>query len=178
MTGVNRCDHCTTIDSESQIKIEALRLPPAGDLFRELRAFLYRFQQSQNSTFNNVYGLLTIDKDTPRRALVNLGPSFDKGETTDHFRFDSGARLSFGITLAADDRESRLLGYRFHYVAPDGKSPTFIRFDLNRELHSSPLMEPLCHMHPGHDDIRLPSVVMHPLHVLEVVLYVVHPQFS
>jgi hypothetical protein len=166
------------IDTAAQTHIESLRLPPATKLFSELRAFLYRFQQTQDLTVNDVYSLLRIKiKGTPRRALVNLGPSFDKGETTEHFRFDSGARLSFGITLDTDDKESRLLGYRFHYVSPEGKSPAFIRFDLSRELHGSPLIEPLCHMHPGHDDIRLPSIVMDPLHVLELVVHVVHPQF-
>jgi len=147
-------------------------------MLSEVRALLYNYQQQQQSAMNNVYGLLRLEKDSQGHALIGLGPTFDKGTAAEHFIFDSGARLSFGLTLQERGQGTRLLGYRVHYAAPEDKHPSFIRFDLNRAIHQSPLLEPMCHLHPGHDEIRLPSVPLDPVHVLELVLYVVDSQFQ
>jgi hypothetical protein len=154
-----------------------LTLPSATKVMSQLRALLYNFQQEQQYAKNNVYDLIRFDKDKQGRTVVSLGPTFDKGLESEHFKFDSGARLSFGLSLQDGKDSSRLLAYRVQYVAPTGKHPSFIRFDLNKVVHETPLLEPMCHMHPGHDDIRLPSVVLEPVHVLELVLYVIESQF-
>ncbi len=87
--------------------------------------------------------------------------------------FDSGARLSFGLTLQEDGKRSRLVSFRYQYNMPEGKSPSFLRFDLNHAAHENPLMEPLCHLHPGLDEVRLPFSVHHPLEILDRMFFVV-----
>jgi hypothetical protein len=134
-----------------------------------IRGFL--IENEQEETANNVVKLVEISKDKDFVGII-LGPQIDKGPSEQYYRFDSGARLSFGIMLKASRRESRLVAYRFHYVFKEGHSPEYIRFDLNPDGQRPPLEEARCHIHPGLDKTRLPARVLKPLEVLERVFFV------
>ena len=105
-------------------------------------------------------------------AQIDLGPTIDKGSTADHFRFDSGARLCFGLTLREVERGSQIIASRYHYRLPDGHSSKFLRFDLSDEPHLDPLVEPRCHLHPGIADVRIPFSIHHPIEVLDRIFFV------
>jgi hypothetical protein len=105
-------------------------------------------------------------------AQIDLGPTIDKGPTADHFRFDSGARLCFGLTLREVERGSQIIAFRYHYQFPDGHSSKFLRFDLNDEPKPDPLAEPRCHLHPGINDVRIPFSVHHPIDILDRIFFV------
>jgi hypothetical protein len=119
-----------------------------------------------------------LKRTEPQRSgfvSIDLGPTIDKEPTPDHFFFDSGARLSVGVTLRENGSGSSLVAFRFHYVLPDNSSLRFLRFDLNEQAHQDPLMEPRCHLHPGLDEVRLPLPVLDPFEVLDRIFFVIEP---
>jgi hypothetical protein len=48
--------------------------------------------------------------------------------------------------------------------------PSFIRFDLNPPGHPNEERELRAHLHPGCDDLLLPSLILEPLEALELML--------
>ncbi len=152
-----------------ELEVSAIPLAAHHEFLAEILSFLITNEQSEKS--NNPQRLL---KRTTEGDLVKivLGPQIDKGPSDGHFKFDSGARLSFGITLRQLRRKSHLVAYRFHYVFRDGHSPSFVRFDLNSSGERPALEESRCHLHPGLDDSRLPARVLRPLEVLDRIFFV------
>jgi hypothetical protein len=158
------------LDSKTDGDLAGLQLDPPSRVFTEIRAYLQRRSDEMNVR-NNPIQLLRL---YPAKGLaqIDLGPTIDKGATEGHFRFDSGARLCFGITLRQVDRGSQIVAFRYHYEFPDGRAPKFLRFDLNDDPHSDPLLEPRCHLHPGIDDVRIPFSVHHPIEILDRIFFV------
>jgi hypothetical protein len=153
------------IDSETEGHV----FPEPHKVLTAIRGFLITNDQENNS--NNAIKLLRVIRDHDLFEIV-LGPPIDKGLSDTHYKFDSGARLSFGITLRSEGKQSRLVSYRFHYVFRDGHSPQFIRFDLNPTGREAALQEPRCHLHPGLEKTRLPARVLSPIEILERVFFV------
>ncbi len=91
---------------------EIVALSPT-QLFQKTRHYLQQQADAQNKIRNNVYGLITLRNDH-EDAVIELGPLIDKGQTENHFKFESGARLSFGITTRQEGKGSLLIAYRFH----------------------------------------------------------------
>lgn len=137
---------------------------PTG-VFLRLRAYLEHQASKLKRTEPDRNGLVSIC----------LGPAFDKGPTPEHFLFDSGTRLSFWLMLHEENGESSLVAYSFRYWLPSGRSPEFLRFDLNRESHPDTLKKPRCHLHPGLDQVRLPLPVLDPFEVLDRIFFVIEP---
>jgi hypothetical protein len=146
-------------------------LGPPHTVFSELRAYLIRRADEFGTADNNPWNLLRFIAPEKGVSYIALGPSIDKGPTADHFRFNSGARLSFGLALEDKGKMSRLVSFRYHYHLPDGRSPAYLRFDLNRNLHDDPLKEPCCHLHPGLDDVRIPVTLHKPLEILDRIFF-------
>ncbi len=159
-----------TLDTHTHHALDSLHLDVPREVFIQIRGHLFRRSQEMN-THNNVYSLLSF---LPSRDLVEieLGPTIDKGPTPEHFHFDSGARLSFGLTLREVGRESRVISYRFQFVFPDDRSPQYLRFDLNKAPHTDSLAEPRCHVHPGIDELRIPFSVHNPIEILDRIFFV------
>jgi hypothetical protein len=124
---------------------------------------------------NNIRRLLRTKQDRHGQHPILLGPTFDKETATEHFQFDSGAKLSFGITLREEGKSSFLVGYRFHCHLPPESKPAFLRIDLNKQPHKRVLYEPRCHLHPGSEDIRLPLPALPPIEVLDRIFFVIEP---
>ena len=76
-----------------------------------------------------------------------------------------------------DVLRGRLLpSHNLNLAFPNNQTPTFVRFDLNeaafavtgtRSAARSPL---LCHVHPGHGHKTMPSPILSPQEVLDLVL--------
>ena len=111
-------------------------------------------------------------------ALITLGPTIDRGLDPTHYRFSSGARLSFAIDVKSDGSSGRLLGYRFD-VRHDG-SPFLpvLRFELRQTSHNSPLEEPQAHLHLGSEDLRIPTRIVDPFEVLDLIFFVIAPKLQ
>lgn len=160
-----------TLDSRMQAEIGERVLASPRVLFTEIRAYLYR-RCAEMRTKNDPYGLLKLVPETKGVASIALGPPFDKGPTDEHFYFESGARLSFGLTLREVDRGSQLVAFKYHYQLPDGRSPEYVRFDMNKAPHPDPLVEPCCHLHPGLEDVRIPISLHDPFEILDRIFFV------
>jgi hypothetical protein len=162
-------NRAVALNLEIDREADAHQLDEVNTFLTRIRSLLMSNEQEEVS--NNIHILL---KKTESREMVDivLGPQIDKGPSEGHFKFDTGARLSFGITLRRERRKATLNSYRFHYVFPEGHSPAFIRFDLNARGDRPPLEESRCHLHPGLSKTRIPSRVLSPIEVLDRVFYV------
>ncbi len=157
------------VNEATDKEVEGKTLLESNKVATEIRGFLIKNEQEH--TANNPVKLVRRTNDS-RSSAIMLGPQIDKGLTSDHFRFDSGARLSFGITLKDQGNGSLLISYRFHFVFREGHDPQFVRFDLNPTGVMDPLLEPRCHTHPGVEEVRLPARLLAPIEVLERIFFV------
>jgi hypothetical protein len=162
------------LDEYLNESIAAMRLPSPKQLTTEIRSCLFERTKAMAAE-NNVHRLLRTKQDRHGEYLILLGPTFDKEPMTEHFQFDSGARLSFGITVREEGQSSFLIAYRFHYHLPPGSMPAFLRMDLINRPHKRVLHEPRCHLHPGSDGIRFPLPALSPIEVLDRIFFVIEP---
>lgn len=158
------------LDLKTDRELAGLQLGPPHKVLSQIRAYLLR-RSEEMKTKNNPIQLLRFHA-ADEFAQIDLGPSFDKGSTPQHFHFDSGARLSFGLTLREAERGSQVVSFRYHYTFPDGRPTQFLRLDLNDRPHPDPLAEPRCHLHPGIDDVRIPFSVHNPIEILDRIFFV------
>ena len=163
-------ERAKALDEGIEQSLAGLALPSVA----QIRAYL----QGQDADLGHRNNVLRILRTFSNHGLtfVSVGPSFDKGPTETHFHLESGARLSFGITLREANGRCSLIAYRFHLSLPEGQSPSFYRFDLNDKADETPLTEPRCHYHPGVDNVRLPCPALTPLEVFDRIFMVIEPQ--
>ena len=103
-----------------------------------------------------------------RTAIVVNGAS----EHDPFVRASDTAKFNFGITIALGPGGSiEVVAYRFHVTYASGCSPPYVRMDLARVAHQDPLREVRAHVHPGADDLRIPMPLMHPMELLDFVIY-------
>ncbi len=158
------------LDNRTHAALTCTPFPAPKDLFRKIRTYLIR-RSNEVDAKNNPVKLLRFTENNGVTSVA-LGPQIDKGSTQEHFHFDSGARLSFGLTLREHDGGSQLVSYRFHYHRSKERSLEYFRFDLNPAAHEDPLSEPRCHLHPGVDDVRIPFSLHDPLEILDRIFFV------
>ena len=145
-------------------------MSPHYKLLTEVRAYLIR--RSEDMKVRNIPEQLLQYYDAENGfAVIFLDSSIDRGLTDQHFVFDSGARLCFGLTVTTDRQHSSLISFRFHYTAPEKFGIPFLRFELSANSHTDPLSEPLCHIHPGVADIRIPIDLHDPFAVLDRIFF-------
>jgi len=162
----------SSLDLRIRNQVDGLLLHRPYEVLSDIRAYLMR-RSDEMSVRNNTWKLLKFRGEANGFWLITLGPSIDKRDSADHFHFDSGARLSFLIVLREENNRARLIAFRYQYQLPDGASPNFLRFDLNQATHENPLTEPLCHLHPGLEDVRLPLSLHTPIEILDRIFFVI-----
>ena len=168
-------ERAKTLDDVIGTSLELLRLPSSRDLTAQLHTYLLR-QESEIRKGNNVLSMLKT-AESRQRVTITLGPTFDNGPTDQHFYLESGARLSFGVTLREANGRCELVAYRFQLNLPEGHAYSFFRFDLNDKGHVEPLLEPRCHLHPGLENVRLPFPALTPIEILDRIFLVIEPEF-
>jgi hypothetical protein len=167
-------ERAKTLDGAIKSSLASLRLPSSRDLIAQLRTYLLKMEAEIHKG-NNVYRILR-KVESRQRVVITLGPTFDDGQTDQHFHLESGARLSFGLTLREANGRCALVAYRFQLNFPEGHAPSFYRFDLNDKGHAKPLLEPRCHIHPGLENVRLPLPALTPVEVLDRIFLVIEPE--
>lgn len=148
-------------------------MPPPKHLLTAIRAYLLA-QQCAGHLGNRLEADLKL-KLSKDRALIVLGPTIDRGPDPTHFYLQSGSRLSFGITLEPEGSLTRLLSYRFDYRSDAPIQLPLVRFELRDSPHRVPLMEPRAHLHPGLETVRLPSQLLDPFEILDLIFFVLEP---
>ena len=64
-----------------------------------------------------------------------------------------------------------MLAYDWEIYFPTGQPISFCRFDLNLIGHTNDDRGLRAHVHPGHDDLQVPSAVLTPVEALTFLLY-------
>jgi hypothetical protein len=76
-----------------------------------------------------------------------------------------------------DSMDATMIAYDFEVYFPSGERLIpFIRFDLNSRGHSNDELGLRAHLHPGHEDLQLPSPLLSPLDALNFVIYRCRPR--
>jgi hypothetical protein len=98
-----------------------------------------------------------------------LGP----GQTTPGcFVREDGAVVHFHLTvLERPGMPIELDSYGFEIYFPERDPISFVRFDLNPRGHSNEHQGLRSHLHPGHEDLQLPSPMLSPVEALNFLLY-------
>jgi len=85
-----------------------------------------------------------------------------------------GVRCHFKIVVREVEGGLEPISYALQLDAPDDHriSPRFLRWEYSgkRQPNVDAVKEPLAHVHPGHDDVRLPSPVLGPKELITVFL--------
>lgn len=152
-----------------ETRVLALRPPNAlNDMYAQLRSALLKASDEKAiaTAPQEVFRLLKQKKDGT--AVYINGATED-----DPFvRTSDNAGFNFGVTIAVDPRgHLALVAYRFHVKYVSGCVPSYARIDLNRTAKPDSLFEPQAHVHPGAKDLRLPTPLMHPLELLDYMIY-------
>jgi hypothetical protein len=93
-------------------------------------------------------------------------------ELAGHFLRDDGGVVHFALTVREQrGRPLDLIAYGFEVYFPDRQPIAFVRFDLNDRRHSNADLGLRAHLHPGHEDLQLPSPLLPPIDALTFVLY-------
>lgn len=109
--------------------------------------------------------------------IVGGHKSFARSSSEGQFERHDGALFNFAITVVhRPGRQSLgLHAYNFEILFPAGypeqNAPRFVRFDLNQPGHGNSSRGMRCHLHPGHDDLQVPSALLAPIEILELFLY-------
>ena len=85
-----------------------------------------------------------------------------------------GVACNFRIVVRELKGKLELLSYVLHLDAPKDHAvgPRFLRWEYSpeRKTNVDAVKEPLAHLHPGHDHVRVPSAVLSPRELITVFL--------
>lgn len=174
---------------EQRIGRAAPALPPElWQLYTEIQQILERACKSgrlKNSIRELEKSLLSRTK--PDRYGVTViagGLRTERWSEERQFVRDDQACFNFSVTVqypsAGSTGDPELIAYHFNLAFPNASgqpSPAFVRFDLNdaeftkggvRDALRSPL---LCHAHPGHGKMTIPTPVLAPQEILAIFLH-------
>jgi len=85
-----------------------------------------------------------------------------------------GAWFDFLPTGRGTSRgDVEILAYSCEIRFPDYLTtfPRFVRYDLNPPGHANEAAEMRCHVHPGHDDLKMTAPFIEPLEILDLCVY-------
>ena len=157
-------------------------------LYGEIQQLLERACKSgklKNSIRDLQNSLLSRTKPDRNGATVIAGGlRTERWSEERQFVRDDRACFNFSVTVryppVGSTEAPELIAYHFNLAfpnAPAQPSPAFVRFDLNdaeftkgsvRDALRSPL---LCHAHPGHGKMTIPTPVLAPQEILAIFLY-------
>ena len=86
--------------------------------------------------------------------------------------------IHFALTVRQRrDAPLDVIAYGFEVYFPSPEPPiAFVRFDLNDRRHSNDDLGLRAHVHPGNDDLQLPSPLLSPLDALNFLIYRCRPR--
>jgi hypothetical protein len=161
-----------------QTRICGLAPPSAAspdELFAELRKSLRNaFDEGRLTTKPHEIFKMLKKSPTARGETEIVGgeKNFHRTPNKAHFTRADGAWFDFAIAVVrASAGETVTLAYDFEIRFPEHVGPAFVRFDLNQPGHDNETVGLRSHLHPGSDDLSVPSPLMSPLEILDVFLY-------
>jgi hypothetical protein len=108
--------------------------------------------------------------------VITGGKRAETWAAGDQLARDDDARFNFTVVARYTKAAApELVAYHFNLAFPGAHAPAFVRFDCNeahfadasRDASRSPLR---CHTHPGHAQMTVPSPVLSPVEILDLIL--------
>jgi hypothetical protein len=147
----------------------------AKALHRELRRALIAAHNEGllRSSPAEIHKLVKLEEPTSAYCVIAGGEkNFKRDPNRPHLERDDGAWFDFAITVGQTRAMPlELIAYNFEIRFPDASAPAFIRFDLNDPTHDNEARGMRSHIHPGSDDLQVPSPLMSPDEVLSILLH-------
>jgi hypothetical protein len=129
---------------------------------------LLRLTPASQNGDPNVFALTGGPKDFGRT---------DSPQHTSHFIRDDGAVIHFALVVREQQGAPLdLIAYGFEVYFPLKQPIAFVRFDLNDRRHSNDDLGLRAHLHPGNEDLQLPSPLLSPLDALNFLIYRCRPR--
>ncbi|WP_254565685.1 hypothetical protein [Oscillatoria sp. HE19RPO] len=124
---------------------------------------------------HEIYKLLKLEKSGQHGKGVSeiMGGqrNFKRIRDLPHFERADRCWFDFAILIDENPKQAQVLGFNFEFRFPDDFSVKFLRFDLNTPGHDNDKRGIRFHLHPGHDDLMIPSPPLCPLEILHLFLY-------
>ncbi|MDY7012921.1 MAG: hypothetical protein SVX43_04840 [Cyanobacteriota bacterium] len=98
--------------------------------------------------------------------------NFKRRKEIPHFERWDGCWFDFAILIEeASKKSAEAIAFNFEIRFPENDSVNFLRFDLNLPHHNNEMRGMRFHIHPGSDDLMIPSPPLSPLEILHLFLY-------
>jgi hypothetical protein len=104
-------------------------------------------------------------------CIVSGDKNYGRDRSAAHLVRDDGAWFDFTITVRECAGKLELIAYNFEICFPYAMGSPFLRFDLNIPEHRNQQRELRSHLHPGSDDIYVPSPKMHPAELIALFVH-------
>lgn len=129
---------------------------------------LLRLTAASRSGDPNVFALTGGPKDFRR---------VEAPQRAERFLRDDGAVIHFALVVRERPAAPLdLVAYGFEIYFPSQLPIAFVRFDLNDRRHSNDDLGLRAHLHPGNEDLQLPSPLLSPLDALNFLIYRCRPR--
>jgi|GEM_PF-3580835 len=102
--------------------------------------------------------------------LVGGRRNFDRDPALADLRTPDGGWITFSAVLRPNGDTLEILAYTFERVFRSDAQPRFVRFDYNVPDHDNDKRGLRSHVHPGNDDMQLPSPILAPHELIELLL--------
>jgi len=175
-------------DLQRRLEQDVPALPATAKELREQFGHVLRRAIRDEALVNGVYDvgkLLRLTEASrsgdPHVFALTGGPKdfgrTDSPQHASHFIRDDGAVIHFSLTVR-ERRETSLdlIAYDFEIYFPSQQPIAFVRFDLNDRRHSNDDLGLRAHLHPGNEDLQLPSPLLFPLDALNFLIYRCRPR--
>lgn len=123
-----------------------------------------------STKLHEIHSLLQITKPSKDQVEITGGArNFKRRREVPHFERADGCWFDFSILV--DERVGEVIGFDFEIRFPTDSTLPFLRFDLNTPGHNNEEDGIRFHIHPGNDDLMIPSAPLQPLEILHLFLY-------
>jgi hypothetical protein len=147
---------------QKAIRAEVLKTPP-DIATRKLLKLVSSEESRKVKELGGTHGILGAHKDFDRISVA--------ADATERLVREDGAVIHFTLTVKESAGPLELIAYDFELYYPSKQPIWFIRFDMNQPGHKNEDLGLRSHVHPGHEDLLVPGVVLSPAEALSFLLF-------
>ena len=121
-------------------------------------------------TISSVVRVLPSNDRRDAFDLVGGRRNFDRRTDLVDLWMPDGGWIFFAAILVPTSAGLEVHAYDFERVYGDGSTPRWVRFDYNHAEHANDERGFRAHLHPSNDDLMLPSPILAPHELLDLLL--------